>query len=105
MHRPLVPRNHAKSTETQGNAAKIVFVDLNDWQHRPKPLAPRANAISNAIGYAKFRSRSHCAVICVYDSAGNVIGTHEHAGRFQRVAFPGSKLIGLVRNPAPLAGV
>jgi hypothetical protein len=23
------------------------------------------------IGYAKFRSRSHRAVICVYDSAGN----------------------------------
>jgi hypothetical protein len=42
MHRPLVPKNHAKSTETQGNAAKIVFMDLNDWQHRPKPLAPRA---------------------------------------------------------------
>ncbi len=31
------------------------------------------NAISNAIGYAKFRSRSHPAVIHVYDEAGNVI--------------------------------
>jgi hypothetical protein len=30
------------------------------------------NAISNAIGYAKFRSRSHDAVIRVYDEAGNV---------------------------------
>jgi hypothetical protein len=30
-------------------------------------------AISNAIGYAKFRSRSHDAVIRVYDEAGNVI--------------------------------
>jgi hypothetical protein len=37
------------------------------------------NAISNAIGYAKFRSRSHQAVIRVYDEAGNVIETHEHA--------------------------
>ena len=27
------------------------------------------NAISNAIGYAKFRSRSHDAVIRVYDDA------------------------------------
>jgi hypothetical protein len=27
----------------------------------------------NAIGYAKFRSRSHHAVIRVYDEAGNVI--------------------------------
>jgi hypothetical protein len=31
------------------------------------------NAISNAIGYAKHRSRSHDAVIRVYDGAGNVI--------------------------------
>ena len=29
------------------------------------------NAISNAIGYAKFFSRSHDAVIRVYDDAGN----------------------------------
>jgi hypothetical protein len=33
------------------------------------------NAVGNAIGYAKFRSRSHDAVIRVYDSAGNVIET------------------------------
>ena len=31
------------------------------------------NAVSNAIGYAKFRSRSHNAVIPVFDEAGNVI--------------------------------
>ena len=41
------------------------------------------NAISNAIGYAKFRSRSHNAVIRVYDEAGNVIQTHEHKGDFK----------------------
>jgi hypothetical protein len=38
------------------------------------------NAIANAIGYAKFRSRSHDAVIRVYNEASNVIQTHEHAG-------------------------
>ena len=43
----------------------------------------RANAISNAIGYAKFYSRSHNAVIRVYDEAGNVIETHEHTGEFK----------------------
>jgi hypothetical protein len=37
----------------------------------------------NAIGYAKFFSRSHDAVIRVYDEAGNVIETHEHAGEFK----------------------
>jgi len=41
------------------------------------------NAVSNAIGFAKFYSRSHAAVIRVYDEAGNVIETHEHAGEFK----------------------
>jgi hypothetical protein len=31
----------------------------------------------------KFRSRSHDAVIRVYDEAGNRIETHEHAGEFK----------------------
>jgi hypothetical protein len=37
----------------------------------------------NAIGYAKHRSRSHRAVIRVYDEAGKVIETHEHADDFK----------------------
>jgi hypothetical protein len=37
----------------------------------------------NAVSNAKFRSRSHDAVIRVYDEGGNVIETHEHAGRFR----------------------
>jgi hypothetical protein len=41
------------------------------------------NAISNAIGYAKLFSRSHDAVIRVYDQAGNVIETHEQVGEFK----------------------
>jgi hypothetical protein len=41
------------------------------------------DAISNAVGYAKFYSRSHHAAIRVYDEAGNVIQTHEHAGKFK----------------------
>jgi hypothetical protein len=41
------------------------------------------NAIANAIGYAKHRSRSHGAVIRVYDATGNVIEQHEHAGDFK----------------------
>jgi hypothetical protein len=41
------------------------------------------NAVINAIGYAKFRSRSNDAVIRVYDEAGNVIETHEHVGDFR----------------------
>jgi len=37
----------------------------------------------DAIGYAMHRSRSHDAVIRVYDAAGNVIETHEHKGDFK----------------------
>jgi hypothetical protein len=36
-----------------------------------------------AISNAKFYSRSHDAVIRVYDEAGNVIETHEHKGDFK----------------------
>jgi hypothetical protein len=42
------------------------------------------NAAGNAVDYAKFLSRSHTAVIRVYDSAGKVNReTHEHAGEFR----------------------
>jgi hypothetical protein len=41
------------------------------------------DAVSNAIGDAKFRSSSHRAVIRVYDAAGNVIETHEYKGEFK----------------------
>ena len=42
-----------------------------------------ANASGDTIDYAKFYSRSHDAMIRVYDAAGNVIETHEHAGDFR----------------------
>jgi hypothetical protein len=40
-------------------------------------------AVSNALSYAKFRSRSHHAVIRVYDEGGKVLETHEHVGDFK----------------------
>ena len=43
-------------------------------------LSGAPDAINNAIEYAKLYSRSQDAVIRVYDQAGNVIETHEHAG-------------------------
>jgi hypothetical protein len=42
-----------------------------------------SDAVSNAIWYAKFFSRSHDAVIRVYDYAGNVIKTHQPIGDFK----------------------
>ena len=40
-------------------------------------------AIGNAINYAKFFSRSHPAIIHVYDESGAVIETYEQAGDFK----------------------
>ena len=37
----------------------------------------------DAIGYAMHSSRSHDAVIRVYDDAGNVTETHEHKADFK----------------------
>ena len=48
-----------------------------------RPWYGEPNAVSNAIGYAMYRSRSHHAVIRVYDAAGNVIETYEHRGDFK----------------------
>jgi hypothetical protein len=43
------------------------------------------DAIRNAISFAKFFSRSHDAVIRVYDEAGNAIETYEHKGEFKEL--------------------
>jgi hypothetical protein len=45
---------------------------------RPHPLESR-------VSYAMHYSRSHEAVIRVYDDAGNVIETHQHKGNFRKV--------------------
>ena len=37
----------------------------------------------NTIGYAMHSSRSHAAVIRVYDGAGNVMETRKHKGDFR----------------------
>ena len=36
-----------------------------------------------SAAYASQYSRSHDAVVRVYNAAGNVIETHEHAGEFK----------------------
>jgi len=47
------------------------------------------------VNYAKFRSRSHDAVIRVYDDPGKLIDTYEHKDDFQTTAK-------YRINPAPL---
>ena len=56
------PRNDKRGVDLISDA--LPFGRL--WYGEP-------NAISNAIGYATLLSRSHDAVIRVYDDAGNVI--------------------------------
>ena len=41
------------------------------------------NASRNTIGYAIHNSHSHDAVTRVFDTAGNMIETHDHAGEFR----------------------
>jgi hypothetical protein len=66
------PRNHRRGSDLISDA--LPFGRL--WYGEP-------NATSNAIGYAMHRSRSHDAVIRVYDAVGNVIETHEDKGDFK----------------------
>src|SRR5262249_18281597 len=42
------------------------------------------NAVAHAIAYAMHSSRSHDAVIRVYDHIGDTTETHEHAGDLKR---------------------
>jgi hypothetical protein len=44
---------------------------------------PLGSLLGRDSATRKFRSRSHDAVIRVYDEAGNVIETHEHKGEFK----------------------
>ena len=75
----------APCTFTKSARAKIIRgVDLiSDALPFGRLWYDGPNAASNAIGYASQYSRSHDAVIRVYDDAGNVIETHEHAGDFK----------------------
>ena len=41
------------------------------------------DGLAGTIGYAMHSSRSHDAVIRVYDATGNMIETLEHAGDFK----------------------
>ena len=78
-------RCNQRCTLTKSARAKInaAFDLISDALPFGRLWYGEPNAISNTIGYAKHRSRSYRAVIRVYDEAGNVIETHEHAGDFR----------------------
>ena len=68
----IQPRKHHRGVDLFSDV--LPFGHL--WYGEPK-------AVSNAIAYAKHGGRSRHAVIRVYDTAGNVIETHDHAGEFK----------------------
>ena len=43
----------------------------------------------DAVGYAKFYSRSHAMIVRVFDESGGLIETHESQGAFREVAVFG----------------
>ena len=76
--KPTAVRTFTKSARAKMNAAS----DL-DALPFGRLWYGDANAVANAVGYAQHCSRSHDAVIRVYDDAGNVIETHKHKGDFK----------------------
>ena len=80
MRPPATPETSTHTYEVRSRADHS-GVDLISDRLPYSPLWYRGpNAIRDAINYAKFFSRSHDAVIRVYDEAGNVIETHEQVG-------------------------
>ncbi len=73
-------RENAKKVLRRAVELAVNFIDTADAYGAPFEIDTIKD---NAISYAKFYSRSHDAVIRVYDDAGNVIETHEHAGDFK----------------------
>jgi hypothetical protein len=63
------PRSDKRGVDLISNALPVGRL----WYAEP-------NAVANAIGLAKFFSRSYDAVIRVYNEAGNVIEAHKQAG-------------------------
>ena len=72
--RPLFP---VKAAPPFSSDAIVIGGDLIPGSAKQAPFTPPR------LGYAKFYSHSHDAVIRVYDDAGNVIQTHEHKGDFK----------------------
>jgi hypothetical protein len=63
--------------------AKINAASISDALPFGRLWYGEPNAVSNAIGYAQVYSRSHDAVIRIYDKGGSVIETPEHKGDFK----------------------
>jgi hypothetical protein len=77
LQRPFSPYTFTKSARAMMIAASVEF------PMHCHPVACGYTKVSDAVDYAKFFSRSHDAVIQVYDHTGSVIETHDHKGDFR----------------------
>ena len=66
------PRKDRRGFDLVGDRLPLGFL----WFEGP-------DAIVDAIFYAKFYSRSHPAIIRVFDESGAMVGTHESVGEFK----------------------
>jgi hypothetical protein len=80
---PTAPQNSVHVYEVRPRSDKRGVDLISDALPFGRLWYGESNAVSNAIAYAEHYSRAHDAVIRVYDTARNVIETHEHAGDFQ----------------------
>src|SRR5215831_12347048 len=86
----LIPRFRLSAVTKSATPAHVYEVRLRK-DHRGVDLTSDAlpfgrlwyDTPENAIGYAMHYSRSHDAVIRVYDAAGKVIEMHEYKGDFK----------------------
>jgi hypothetical protein len=80
LSRPIRPKEPAIRIvfSSGGNRGRVAF-----FFSGASPHSFLSDAFFPFGDCAKFRSRSHDAVIRVYDATGNMIETHEHAGDFQ----------------------
>jgi hypothetical protein len=78
------PRHAAEATGAASlTQTATIYFACTALLARELCLSSDPNTITNSIGSAKFNSRSHDAVMRVYDEAGNVIATQEQAGDFK----------------------
>ena len=86
------PEGKITNVRVLSNTSNKLFakICLSAIQHAKLPPVPQEllsdGKFEDEITFTVFpkqRSRSHDAVIRVYDSTGNVIETHEHAGEFK----------------------
>jgi hypothetical protein len=81
LHAPH-PASFALHTEMTKSHERGVYL-ISDVLPFGRLCYGDTNAVANAVGYAEHFSRSHDAVICVYDAVGNVVEVHKHKGDFK----------------------